>query len=445
MKTNRIFSIAEHYGFANYMFSTHEGPSFPGHQFLFSGTSSPVWPVSNDYFQCFVSENSGATEGNSSGCPNASGNYAPWIDPMGTEWTEGQLGQSSVGECYDRNTLVTYQNPNENNQIDDKIPSWTYYSQVRGSIWDAPENNPQICYGTVNNYTIGTPCGGNSEWSSHVRISNEVKTTESDAPILYDIANCNLPSIAWVTPDEAWSDHPDNEQVAIDLGYGPSWVADIIDAIGKSGSLYGCDYWATYPTAIFVVWDDWGGFYDHVPPPVVYTSTTDASCTENSPNYWGCGYVYGFRVPLLVVSEYTPTHYVSGPVPDQYPPMQEYTHDFGSILSFIESNFSLTPIAPQPQQNGYNGQPITYADQNSLDYNWCQKNGGCVPLSDFFTLAQQGQQPRGFTYISPQSSNLGPCYFECYSLQGGSYFNMCSCASSNATPMGPDEGTDDDD
>ena len=65
---------------------------------------------------------------------------------------------------------------------------------------------------------------------------------------------------------------------------GPSWVAAIVNAIGNS------PYWSN--TAIIIVWDDWGGWYDHVPPPPRLADGTK----------WGAGYVYGFRVPLIVVS-----------------------------------------------------------------------------------------------------------------------------------------------
>ena len=75
---------------------------------------------------------------------------------------------------------------------------------------------------------------------------------------------------------------------------GPSWVASVVNAIGNS------PYWAS--TAIFITWDDWGGWYDHVPPPQVLVN-----CTQT----WGCGYVYGFRVPLIVISPYIKAHYIS--------------------------------------------------------------------------------------------------------------------------------------
>ncbi len=98
---------------------------------------------------------------------------------------------------------------------------------------------------------------------------------------------------------------------------GPSWVASIVNAIGNSA------YWAN--TAIFITWDDWGGWYDHVPPPQVLQG---ANCVQ-----WGCGYIYGFRVPLIVVSPYAKAQHISS-----------VQHDFGSILKFIETTFSLPSL-----------------------------------------------------------------------------------------------------
>ena len=79
-------------------------------------------------------------------------------------------------------------------------------------------------------------------------------------------------------------------------------------------------YWAN--TAIIITWDDWGGWYDHVAPKVVDDGVS-----------WGSGYVYGFRVPLIVVSPYAKAAYIS-----------HTTHDFGSILKFIETTFNLPSL-----------------------------------------------------------------------------------------------------
>ena len=90
-------------------------------------------------------------------------------------------------------------------------------------------------------------------------------------------------------------------------------------------------YWSN--TAIFITWDDWGGWYDHVAPTII-----------NS-------YEYGFRVPLVVVSPYAKPAYIS-----------HVTHDFGSILKFVESNFSLPSL-------GYADAP---ADDLSDCFNYAQ-------------------------------------------------------------------------
>jgi phospholipase C len=103
-----------------------------------------------------------------------------------------------------------------------------------------------------------------------------------------------------------------------------------VNAIGLST----CGYWQN--TAIFITWDDWGGWYDHVPPYAI-----------GQQNGWGVSYVYGFRVPLLVVSAYTPAGYVD-----------DLNYDFGSILRFIETvfgppGFPLGPIGPGDYADAY--------------------------------------------------------------------------------------------
>ncbi len=94
---------------------------------------------------------------------------------------------------------------------------------------------------------------------------------------------------------------------------GPAWVASIVNAVGQSA------YWEN--TAILVTWDDWGGFWDHVPPLANDTG-------------WCMEYCYGFRVPLLVISAQTPSM------------VDNDVHDFGSILHFVEANFGLGNIGP---------------------------------------------------------------------------------------------------
>jgi phospholipase C len=164
--------------------------------------------------------------------------------------------------------------------LDAKKISWRYYSV--GDTWNALWNGPSV----IRHLRFG------ADWDNVIAQNTQV---------LKDIATDRLPAVSWVIPSGRASDHPGNE------GAGPSWVAAIVNAIGHS------TYW--WNTAIFVTWDDWGGFYDHVAPPI-YDS-----------------YEYGFRVPLIIVSPYAKRHYVS-----------HETHDFGSILRFIEGQFDLPSL-----------------------------------------------------------------------------------------------------
>ena len=109
---------------------------------------------------------------------------------------------------------------------------------------------------------------------------------------------------------------------------GPSWVAAIVNAIGKSKTCLagtkdaGQTYWEN--TAIVVTWDDWGGWTDHEIPHFAFTLPCKSTDCPGD-------FLYGFRVPMLVISAYTPAGFISN---EQY--------DFGSILRMIEGINHLT-------------------------------------------------------------------------------------------------------
>jgi hypothetical protein len=284
--------------------------------------------------------------------------------------------------------------------------SWEYYGVNMKYIWDAPDAIDDICQ----------PAKVNGVWKCTGAHFDQTKTNKTGlvylgnpAQIFNDISNCNLANVSWVIPEGDWSDHAGNSQGPGNLGYGPSWVADIVNAIGN---LTGppCDrnnpyngksgYW--YDTVILVTWDDWGGYSDHVLP---LNCDSSGNCTG-----YGSGnakeYVYGFRVPLLVVSAYTPPNYVSGPVsdPNNLPtacPGYPYCHDFGSILNFTEWVFG--PLGGSlGGQYGIGGQwgigaHYPYADYYAADY---QPPTFPYSLSDFFDFKTYGQSPRTFTPIS---------------------------------------------
>ena len=280
---NPYLDLATQYGWANYMFQTNQGPSFPAHQFIFGGTSAPS--AADDAAGIFASENmsgSGVT-----GTSAKAGCIAPADTTVETIGPTGE--NQKIYPCFEHAT------------VPDILPAsltWRYYAPSAGSIWTAPNAIQHICQSTGP----GGQCVG-ADWSANV----DLKPVD----VLNDIAACNLRSITWVIPTGANSDH-----AHVNDGGGPSWVASIVNAIGNSSACdNGTGYWRN--TAIVITWDDWGGWYDHVKPAFLAQPEGD--------------YQYGFRVPMIFVSAYTPAGYINND-----------RHDFGSILRFIEHNFGIT-------------------------------------------------------------------------------------------------------
>jgi phospholipase C len=276
------FQLAEQYTFGDRMFQTNQGPSFPAHQFIISGTSAPTATSS-----LFVAGNALGVPnaGSHTGCLAPPAEYVFLIDASGNE-------SSTMYPCLDHPTLT--------DELNNKGISWRYYTPSAGSLWTGPNAIQHMCGPNVPPPNA-TSCVG-SDWTNSVVIP--------ETQVLTDITSGNLAQVSWVIPTGTNSDHAGN---TLTTG-GPSWVASIVNAIGTSS------YWSN--TAIIITWDDWGGWYDHVPPPVVNDGTS-----------WGSGYVYGFRVPLIVVSPYAKAGYIS-----------HVNHDFGSILNLVEKTFSLPSL-----------------------------------------------------------------------------------------------------
>lgn len=280
------FQMAEQYTFGDRMFQTQQGPSFVAHQFIISGTSAP-----SAHSTSFIAENPAGILNSfySSGCIAPPEEYVQVIDPRGHE-------NRKMYPCTDHPALT--------DELNAKGRDWKYYTPSAGVIWTAPNAIEHMC-GPNAPPPNATACVG-SDWVNHVVLY----TPENPAPILTDIANNRLPTVSWVMPSGQNSDHS-----VINTGGGPSWVASIVNAIGNS------QYWAN--TAIIVTWDDWGGWYDHVAPFKIVNDGVS----------WGSGYVYGFRVPLIIISPYARPAYIS-----------HVNHDFGSILRFIEETFGLQSL-----------------------------------------------------------------------------------------------------
>ena len=336
-------TFAKQYGWANFMYQTNQGPSYPAHQFLFAGTSAPT--AADDANAVYVSENfNGKIVGNAAGCllPSGGANRviaasvpnspppdcvkfpatASCIEYPGNVFENtvtnqiNTVGNEAIGTyCYPHKSMADL--------LDPAHVSWKYYAPMPGSIWTAPDSIQKICvpeYKTVIVNGVPTQeleCTG-AEWNANVDTGDANGNNIPGTQILNDIDNCNLSNVTWVIPDGRWSDHagPDDQ-------YGPSWVAAIVNEIGNRATCAsgtknaGQKLWDT--TAIIITWDDWGGWSDN--QPALYLS--QLPCTGHSPCLGD--YQYGFRVPMVVVSAYTPQATINND-----------NHDFGSILRLIE-------------------------------------------------------------------------------------------------------------
>jgi phospholipase C len=147
-------------------------------------------------------------------------------------------------------------------------------------------------------------------WNAPEYISNLVNSpndVRSSTQFINDVNAGHMATVSWVTPQGGLnSDHPPEM-----LEPAENFVADNVKAVMQS------PYWSS--TAIFVTWDDWGGFYDHVPPPVVD------------------GVGLGPRVPLIVISPWVRSGYVS-----------HQEAEFASIDKFIENTYGVPSLATRP-------------------------------------------------------------------------------------------------
>jgi phospholipase C len=256
------WAMATRYVLADRMFPSMFGPSFTAHLDLIAGTTnlSPSEAEADE------------PDARPWGCDAPAGTTTSVIGPRRIEFRG-----AGPFPCFTQFRTLA-------DTLDTFHVSWRYYAPPviagsTGEIWSEFDAIRNVRYGP--------------DWERNV-VSPETR-------VLRDAAKGTLPSVAWVVPDATDSDH-------VGLGSdGPSWVAAVVNAIGAGPN------WKH--TAIVVVWDDWGGWYDSVPPP--------------QRDFRGLG----IRVGCLIVSPYAKSHYVS-----------HTTYEFGSILKFVEQVFGLPPL-----------------------------------------------------------------------------------------------------
>lgn len=226
-----------------------------------------------------------------------------------------------------------FENPTIASEADAAGVSWRFYADAldgTGGFWSS--------------YQADRAIFRSRQWSTNV--------INPPSQFLTDVANGTLAGVTWITPTWDTSDHP-----GFGGGQGPAWVASVVNAIGAS------TFWNS--TAIFIMWDDWGGLYDPVKP--VYE------------DYDGLG----FRVPLLIVSPYTPRGTVT-----------HVQYETSSVLRFVEDDFGLSPLAPSDARAN---DPA--ADPSAFDFNTpprrFHKIAGARPFAYWSSIERvQGARPR---------------------------------------------------
>jgi len=263
-------SLAQQYVLADRMFSSTIDGSFIAHQFLIAGQANREVDFPSGITSC-------------KGGPR---------DVIHQLSAERVISAYTVPYCDDYETL--------GDELDAKDVSWRMYAPgatESGVGWKA--------YAKIRHIFFGP------DWTRDV-LSPETR-------FLSDVPAGKLAGVTWIIPDVQNSDHSGS-----DTNHGPDWVASLVNAVGES------TFWKS--TVIFVLWDDWGGWYDHVPPPQL--------------DFDGLG----FRVPLICISPYARSGVVS-----------HTQYEFGSILRFTEDNFGLPQLSASDTR-------ATSAGTGCLDY-----------------------------------------------------------------------------
>jgi phospholipase C len=242
------------------MFESAASYSDPEHMYLVSGWSAVCPKANPNPLRCVSTLEPPNPPSNQPTRPTYWTDITYLLDKAGVSWRY-YIAQGVEPDCQDDESLSC-----EKVMQNKRIPG----------IWNPLENFSDVkADGQLGNIQ------GHNEFFSAVDAQPE----------------CGLPAVSWVIPNKATSEHPP----AL-LATGQAYVTTLINAIMRSPC------WGS--TAIFLTWDDWGGFYDHVAPPVI---------DENG---------YGFRVPGLVISPYAKTGFIDN---------QQLSHD--AYLKFIEDDF----------------------------------------------------------------------------------------------------------
>ena len=252
------WTYAQDFVLLDHMFASASTSSFPNHLYTIAANGAGTLEIPT---------------GNGEGGSGSWGCDAPTKETVPVMAANGAI--SNVFPCFDIQTLA--------DNMDAAGVSWRYYAPPygeRGYVMSTYDAIKHIRYG--------------NDWATNV-----VNMTQ----FVTDAMAGNLPSVSWVIPGP-YSEHPPASTCL-----GENWTVQQINAV-MQGPI---EQWNS--TAIVLLWDDWGGFYDHVKPP-----TKDR-------------FGLGFRVPAMIISPYPMASHIS-----------HSTYEFSSVLKLIETIFNLPAL-----------------------------------------------------------------------------------------------------
>jgi phospholipase C len=258
------WAYAKAFVLQDHMFEAVASYSLPSHLYMVSGWSATCTPA-NDPEAC-VSDNNNPGNGSHVGTQGS----APELPDPEYAWTD-----------------VTY-------LLHKGGVSWRSF--VAGGTTPDCDDGEMTCDASAQHY-LNPSYWNVLPWFDDVKEDGEIGNVVDMNDFFTDISGGTLAAVNWITPSDALSEHPPNL-----VSTGQAFVTRIINAVMQS------QFWDS--TVIFLTWDDWGGFYDHVLPVPV-----DANG-------------YGLRVPGIAISPWVKPHAVDHTV---------YSHD--AYRRFIENVF----------------------------------------------------------------------------------------------------------
>jgi phospholipase C len=305
--TKIYWDLAKHFALADMNFQPNMGPSFTAHQYLIAGQAGGFGPPNPGATFPPYGETENPTISGTAGLYTTGGcEYGPTsqykINVMNLQTQTYPFAQEAPTQayvpCQDYKTIFDLLNPPQVTPP----PTWRFYTPWQHYIWSAP---------------IGI---------SHLWQSPNIVVGPDEAQRFYnDVTQGQLQNLSYIVPCANWSDHPavSNQPPP----NGPNWVGFIANTIGQSR------YWAN--TAIVVVWDDWGGWFDPQPPMFAMPNPYNPQPPSNIDPY-----EYGLRVPRIVISPYA------------IPGLVDHTpRSSVAILKFIEASFHTGSLSTLDSQS----------------------------------------------------------------------------------------------